>query len=93
MKNGIRFVSERIPTSETVSIGFWVNLGSSCEKETQNGYTHFIEHMLFKGANGMSASEIARKIDRVGGVMNAFTTREKTCFYINVVAEHAANGR
>ena len=90
LKNGIRFITERIPTSDTVSIGFWINLGSSSETRQQNGYTHFIEHMLFKGADGMSASEIARSIDRVGGVMNAFTTREKTCFYVNVVSDHSA---
>lgn len=89
LPNGIRLVTERIPQADTVSVGFWVDIGSSAEQPAQNGYTHFIEHMLFKGADGLTAYDIARQVDSVGGVMNAFTTREMTCFYVNVVAEHA----
>lgn len=88
LHNGIRLLYEVIPHTEILSLGFWQDIGSSYEDSDHNGYTHFIEHMLFKGADGLSAFEIARRIDSVGGVMNAFTTREHTCFYSNVVAKH-----
>ena len=90
LDNGIRLVTESIPSAETVSIGFWIEVGSAYESTKNCGYSHFLEHMLFKGAGDLNAFDIAMKMDGVGGVMNAFTTRESTCFYVNVAARHTA---
>ena len=88
LANGIRLIAEKIPHTETCSIGFWQETGSSMENEKTSGFSHFIEHMLFKGTDRYSAYEIARKIDGVGGIINAFTAREYTCYYTNIVAKH-----
>jgi len=89
LPNGITLVCERMPRVGTVSFGLWQRVGSAHEVPTTNGLTHFVEHMLFKGTPSMTARDIAIRMDSVGAVMNAFTTREKTCFYANVIASHA----
>lgn len=66
----------------------WVNTGSRDEDPAQAGYSHFIEHMFFKGTTTRSASDISREIDALGGEMNAFTTRETTTFYVKVLDQH-----
>ena len=88
LNNGLRVVLEKVDFFETVSIGFWINVGSKDELPEENGYAHFIEHMLFKGTEQRNPAQIAKEIDRVGGYLNAFTTREYTCFYVNMVAKH-----
>ena len=88
LKNGVRVVAERIPHFQSVSIGFWFRLGSAFEKPEENGLTHFIEHMLFKGTKSKTARQIAQTMDAVGGQMNAFTAKEYTCFYCKVMDEH-----
>ena len=88
LDNGVRLVSERIPTHKSVTIGIWVNAGSRDETPAQAGYSHFIEHMLFKGTASRSATDISREIDALGGEMNAFTTRETTTYYIKVLDQH-----
>lgn len=88
LENGIRLVSERIPTLKSVTIGIWVNTGSRDESPTQAGYAHFIEHMFFKGTTTRSATDISREIDALGGEMNAFTTRETTTYYVKVLDQH-----
>jgi len=85
LDNGVRVVTERIPTLKSVTVGIWVNTGSRDEQPSQAGYSHFIEHMFFKGTRSRSAFEISREIDALGGEMNAFTTRETTTFYIKVL--------
>lgn len=85
LDNGVRVVIERIPTLKSVTVGIWVNTGSRDEQLTQAGYSHFIEHMFFKGTRRRSAAEISREIDGLGGEMNAFTTRETTTFYVKVL--------
>jgi predicted Zn-dependent peptidase len=85
LDNGVRVVTERIPTLKSVTVGIWVNAGSRDEQPSQAGYSHFIEHMFFKGTRSRSAFEISREIDALGGEMNAFTTRETTTFYIKVL--------
>jgi len=82
LENGIRVVTERIPTLKSVTVGIWVNTGSRDEQPSQSGFSHFIEHMFFKGTESRSATEISREIDALGGEMNAFTTRETTTFYV-----------
>ncbi len=85
LDNGIRVVTERIPTLKSVTVGIWVNTGSRDEQPSQAGFSHFIEHMFFKGTESRSAAEISREIDALGGEMNAFTTRETTTFYVKVL--------
>lgn len=88
LDNGIRLVAERIPTLKSVTIGIWVDVGSRDEGPAQAGYSHFIEHMFFKGTTTRSATDISREIDALGGEMNAFTTRETTTFYVKVLDQH-----
>jgi predicted Zn-dependent peptidase len=88
LDNGIRLVTERIPTLKSVTVGIWVNAGSRDESPAQAGYSHFIEHMFFKGTALRSATDISREIDALGGEMNAFTTRETTTFYVKVLDQH-----
>jgi predicted Zn-dependent peptidase len=87
LDNGIRVVTEKIPSAHSVTIGFWVENGSRHEAISQNGVSHFIEHMLFKGTDRRSAQTIAAEIDSVGGVLNAFTSREYSCYYAKVLAK------
>ena len=81
-------VTERIPALKSVTVGMWVNAGSRDETPAQAGYSHFIEHMFFKGTERRSATDISREIDALGGEMNAFTTRETTTFYVKVLDQH-----
>ena len=78
-------VTERMPTLKSVTVGVWVNTGSRDEQPSQAGYSHFIEHMLFKGTRKRSSAEISREIDVLGGEMNAFTSRETTTYYVKVL--------
>lgn len=89
LSNGIRVVAEKIDHLRSVSIGVWVGNGSRYENKDENGMSHFIEHMLFKGSAKRSAAEIAGAIDSVGGQLNAFTAREYTCFYTKTLDAHA----
>ncbi len=90
LDNGVRLVTERIPTLRSATVGLWVNTGSRDESPEQAGYSHFIEHMFFKGTTTRSATDISREIDSLGGEMNAFTTRETTTFYVKVLDQHLA---
>jgi predicted Zn-dependent peptidase len=85
LDNGVRVVTERIPTLKSVTVGIWVNTGSRDEQPSQAGYSHFIEHMLFKGTRRRSSAEISREIDALGGEMNAFTSHETTTYYVKVL--------
>jgi predicted Zn-dependent peptidase len=86
--NGLVLLSERMPHIRSVSLGVWMRRGSRHETAEQNGICHFIEHLLFKGTESRSAQDIALIIDSVGGHMDAFTTKEYTCFYFRVLDEH-----
>lgn len=88
LDNGLRVVTERIPSVRSVSIGIWVNVGSRDEQRGEEGLSHFIEHMVFKGTRRRSAEAISREIDTLGGELNAFTSREGTTFYAKVLDEH-----
>lgn len=87
LNNGIRVVTERMPGLHSASIGFWVQNGSRHEEESLSGISHFIEHMLFKGTRNRSSLQIAKEIDSVGGVLNAFTGREFSCYYAKVLGD------
>jgi predicted Zn-dependent peptidase len=88
--NGIRLVTEEIGHVRSISIGAWIRCGARYEDGQTNGMSHFIEHMLFKGTKSRSAFDIAAAIDSVGGVMNAFTGKEYTSFYIKIPDYHLA---
>lgn len=85
LDNGIRVVTESLPFFPAVSLGVWWKAGSRYENAANNGISHFIEHMLFKGTRRRTAHDIAREIDAVGGVLNAFTGKEYTCLYARVL--------
>ena len=86
--NGVRIVTEHMDTVRSVSLGIWVGGGSRQETPQESGAAHFIEHMLFKGTENRSAADIAMETDAIGGQMNAFTTKECTCFYGRVLDDH-----
>ena len=88
MPNGVRVVSEYLPHVRSVSLGLWVDIGSRYETSLDNGITHFIEHMVFKGTKNRSTLAIAQSLEMVGGYLNAFTGKEHTCFYARVLDEH-----
>lgn len=88
LSNGVRVVSERLKDYRSVSISLWVKAGSVDEGEGEGGISHFIEHMIFKGTKNRTASEIASQMDALGGNLNAFTSKECTCFYAKVLDEH-----
>jgi predicted Zn-dependent peptidase len=88
LKNGLRVVVENIPTFRSVSFGIWVKIGSRYETPDNNGISHFIEHMLFKGTETKSAKDIADLFDGIGGNVNAFTSKEYTCYFAKVLDQH-----
>jgi predicted Zn-dependent peptidase len=88
LPNGIRLVSERIPHVRSVAVGVWVETGSRHEPSPKSGVSHFIEHLVFKGTETRTAEEVAKAVDSVGGQMDAFTTKEHTCFYVTVLDQH-----
>ncbi|MFH0802591.1 MAG: pitrilysin family protein [bacterium] len=88
LDNGLRVITEELTPFKSASIGLWVNVGSMIEDEKNNGICHFIEHMLFKGTERHTATEIAELMDGVGGHLNAFTEKEQTCYYARVVDQH-----
>ncbi len=89
LDNGVRILAEHIPTVRSISIGVWIGTGSRFERKQENGISHFLEHMFFKGTKTRSAADIAESFDRIGGQVNAFTSKEYTCYYAKVLDEHA----
>lgn len=88
LDNGLRIVSERLDHFRSVSLGIWVNVGSRDEVERENGISHFIEHMIFKGTANRTSLRIAKELDAIGGLSNAFTGIESTCFHSRVLDKH-----
>ncbi len=88
LPNGIRVITEYVPNVHSVSMGIWVALGSRDELPEDSGMAHFIEHMIFKGTSRYSALDIAKVFDQMGGISNAFTSKETTCFYVKVLDSH-----
>ena len=92
LANGLRIVSESIPYMSSVSLGIFAGTGSRHETPAEQGVSHFIEHLMFKGTHRRSAKDIAEMVDDVGGQLNAATDRENTCYYIKVLPEHLSLG-
>jgi predicted Zn-dependent peptidase len=88
-QNGVRVILENIPTVRSVAIGVWIGTGSRNEILSNNGISHFLEHMFFKGTKTRSALDIAEAFDSIGGQVNAFTSKEYTCYYAKVLDNHA----
>ncbi len=88
LPNGLVVITEVMEHVRSVSVGVWIETGSRQEPAELNGISHFIEHMVFKGTERRSAEEIARAVDRVGGMLDAFTTKEMICFNSKVLDEH-----
>ncbi len=85
LPGGLRIITESIPTMRSVSVGYWVGIGSRDEEPALSGASHFLEHLLFKGTSRRTAMEISSEIESVGGETNAFTTKEYTCYYARVI--------
>jgi predicted Zn-dependent peptidase len=87
LDNGFRIVTQEMLDHRSVSLGIWVENGSRHEARHENGISHFIEHLLFKGTEQRTAAQIAEEMDAVGGILNAFTSKEHTCYYAKVLDE------
>ncbi|MBI4744425.1 MAG: insulinase family protein [Actinobacteria bacterium] len=92
LDNGIRVLTEMLPQVRSVTLGFWVGVGSRDEAEELSGASHFLEHMLFKGTEKYSARQISETFDSLGGELNAFSAKEYTCFYARLLDEHVPIG-
>jgi predicted Zn-dependent peptidase len=88
LPNGLVVITETMPHVRSISVGIWVRTGSRRETPAENGLLHFIEHMVFKGTERRTAEEIARSMDSVGGMLDAFTAKEMVCFNAKVLDEH-----
>ncbi|MFZ2324127.1 MAG: pitrilysin family protein [Ignavibacteriaceae bacterium] len=88
LSNGVKVVSEFIPYLKSFSLGFWFNIGARDENPRNNGISHFIEHMLFKGTKTRTAKQISDDIESYGGYLNAFTSKEQTCYYGRGLSEN-----
>lgn len=89
---GARLIAEQLPNFHSVTAGIWVGAGSITETKEENGISHLIEHMLFKGTEKRTAKQIAVDVDNIGGQINAFTSKECTCYYIKVIDEKLEEG-
>ena len=92
LPSGLTVVSEQMDRVETVSFGAYVAAGTRNEVEAENGVSHFLEHMAFKGTERRTAAEIAEEIENVGGHINAYTAREQTAYYVKLLKEDLALG-
>ena len=88
LPNGVRIAHEKMSGVRSAAVGIWVGFGSRYEKRGEEGSAHFIEHMLFKGTAHSTAAELAGRMDAIGGQVNAFTSRDSTCFYARVLDSH-----
>jgi predicted Zn-dependent peptidase len=88
LDNGVRIISEKLEHYRSASLGIWVNAGSRDEQVQENGIAHFIEHMIFKGTQKRTSLDIAKELDAIGGLSNAFTGKESTCFHSRVLYKH-----
>ena len=92
LDNGVRILVEPVTHVQSAAIGLWCRTGSRHELDTEEGITHLIEHMLFKGTPTRTAKEIAESIEGRGGMLNAFTDKESTCYYCRTLSDDAVNG-
>ena len=87
--NGIKLVVNQMPSLLSVSMGILVHIGAAAETDSEDGISHFIEHMQFKGTSKRTAFQISDEMDRIGAQMNAFTSKDLTCYYAKSTTAHA----
>jgi len=92
LSNGLRVVTDHVPSMHSVALGIWVGVGTRHENLAQNGVAHMVEHMLFKGTEKRNALQIAEELENVGGSMNAYTSREVTSYHVHLLADDAKLG-
>jgi predicted Zn-dependent peptidase len=92
LASGLTIATDRVHGARSVAIGVWVAVGSRDEPPALSGVSHFLEHLLFKGTPTRTATDISRAVDRVGGDINAFTSKEYTAYYCRMPRRHAATG-
>jgi predicted Zn-dependent peptidase len=92
LPNGLRVISETMPSVRSVALGCWVDTGTRDEHENEQGASHFLEHLLFKGSENLSAREISEIFDAIGADSNAFTSKESTCFWTRLLDQDLATG-
>src|SRR6185503_1940901 len=90
LASGLTIATDRVHGARSVAIGVWVAVGSRDEPPALSGVSHFLEHLLFKGTPTRTATDISRAVDRVGGDINAFTSKEYTSFYCRMPARHGS---
>lgn len=88
LSNGLRVITETLPAVRSVSLGVWIDVGSRNESDPENGVSHLIEHMVFKGTKRRTARQIASSLESVGGSLNGWTSREQTCYTARILDEH-----
>ena len=88
LNNGIRILTKKMPHVRSVVMGVWVNVGARDEADSENGISHFIEHMIFKGTEKRTGYQIAKEFDAIGGLTNAYTSMEHTCYHAKVLDTH-----
>jgi predicted Zn-dependent peptidase len=88
LQNGVSIATDHIPHAFSVSVGLWLPIGSASENSRNSGLSHFYEHLVFKGTKNRSAFQIAKEVEDLGGSLNAYTSRDATCFYIHIAKEH-----
>ena len=88
LNNGLTIIAEEIPYLKSISMGIWFRAGIKTEENYIDGVSHFIEHMMFKGTKNRTSKQLVAEIENLGGVINAFTGRECTCYYVRLLDEH-----
>ena len=88
LNNGLTIIAEEIPYLKSISMGIWFRSGIKTEENYIDGVSHFIEHMMFKGTKNRTSKQLVAEIENLGGVINAFTGRECTCYYVRLLDEH-----
>src|SRR3989338_10221886 len=88
LKNGLRIVTAQLDGRKSVGLAVWVKVGGRYESKRLSGISHFVEHMLFKGTKRRSTKEIKQSIEGVGGMLNAFTSEESTCYFVKMPKSH-----
>jgi predicted Zn-dependent peptidase len=88
LENGITVITETMDTVRSVALGIWLAVGSRDESAAEAGMSHFMEHMMFKGTPTRTAAQISEAFDRIGAELNAFTSKEYTCYYARLLDEH-----
>lgn len=92
LKNGLTIIAEEIPYLKSIAMGVWIKAGIKTEEGYVDGVSHFIEHMMFKGTKSRTSKKLVAEIENLGGVINAFTGRECTCYYVRLLDEHLDKG-